>query len=137
MLSRSARIGPGLYWSFARVRFADLMANRTRFAIGILSYFIYISVYYSIYRAVYQGGEAIGGLRLQEALSYVAVAWLLRSLYTNSLDRELTEEVSVSASTPRCKPVSFNAASLACRAIPSSWGCVLCCWGYSWCCPTP
>lgn len=83
----------GVYWGFARVRFADLLANRTRFLVGILGYFIYISVYYSIYRAVYESGETVGGLVLPEALSYVAVAWLLRSLYTNTLDRELTEEV--------------------------------------------
>ncbi len=85
--------GLTLYLGFVRVRFADLMANRTRFLVGIFAYLIYISVYYSIYRAVYGGGEMIGGLRLPEALTYIAVAWLLRSLYTNSLDRELTEEV--------------------------------------------
>ena len=83
----------GVYWGFVRLRFADLIATRTRFFIGIGSYFIYVSVYYSIYRAVYGTGGTIGGLELPEALSYVVVAWLLRSLYTNSLDRELTEEV--------------------------------------------
>lgn len=114
MLSRPARISPALYWGFARVRFADLLANRTRFVIGILSYFIYISVYYSIYRAVYQGGETIGGLRLQEVLSYVAVAWLLRSLYTNSLDRELTEEVRQGdIALSLLRPVDYSTAKLA------------------------
>lgn len=93
MLNRRSQSAPRLYWGFARVRFADLMANRTRFAVGIVSYFIYVSVYYSIYRAVYSTDARIGDLSLAEALSYVAVVWLLRSLYTNSLDRELTEEV--------------------------------------------
>ena len=93
MASRRNATGFGSYWGFARVRFVDLLANRTRFLVGILGYFIYVSVYYSIYRAVYRTGGTIGGLALPEALSYVVVAWLLRSLYTNTLDRELTEEV--------------------------------------------
>lgn len=93
MASRRDATGFFSYWGFARVRFADLLANRTRFLVGILGYFIYVSVYYSIYRAVYGTGGTIGGLALPEALSYVVVAWLLRSLYTNNLDRELTEEV--------------------------------------------
>jgi ABC-2 type transport system permease protein len=108
---RATGIGP--YWGFARVRFADLMANRTRFLIGILSYLIYVSVYYSIYRAVYGTGETIGGLQLPEALSYVAVAWLLRSLYTNNLDRELTEEVRQGdIALSLLRPLDFNLAKL-------------------------
>lgn len=85
------------YWGFAWVRFVDLLANRSRFAIGVGSYFIYVSVYYAIYRALYAsqpaGEGAIGRLTLPEALTYVAVAWVLRSFYTNTLDRELTEDV--------------------------------------------
>lgn len=106
--------GARLYWGFARIRFADLMANRTRFFVGILSYFIYVSVYYSIYRAVYAGGETIGGLNLPEALTYVAVVWLLRSLYTNNLDRELTEEVRQGdIALALLRPVDYGTAKLA------------------------
>lgn len=106
--------GVRLYWGFARVRFADLMANRARFFTGILSYFIYVSVYYSIYRAVYSGGEMIGGLALPEALTYVAIVWLLRSLYTNNLDRELTEEVRQGdIALALLRPVGYNTAKLA------------------------
>lgn len=113
VLSRPARTKPRLYWGFARVRFADLMANRTRFFVGILSYFIYVSVYYSIYRAVYAGGETIGGLSMPEALSYVAVVWLLRSLYTNNLDRELTEEVRQGdIALALLRPVDYSSAKL-------------------------
>lgn len=85
------------YWGFARLHFADLLANRSRFAIGVGSYFIYVSVYYAINRALYAsqpvGRATIGRLTLPEALTYVAVAWVLRSFFTNTLDRELTEDV--------------------------------------------
>ncbi|GAA5512341.1 hypothetical protein Dcar01_01055 [Deinococcus carri] len=83
----------GVYWGFARLRFFDLIANRTRFLIGVLSYFIYVSVYAAVYRAIYAGQASVGGLNIREALTYVAVAWVLRSLYTNTLDREVTEDV--------------------------------------------
>lgn len=83
----------GVYLGFARLRFFDLVANRTRFLIGIGSYFIYVSVYAAIYRAIYAGQASVGGLSSREALTYVAVAWVLRSLYTNTLDREVTEDV--------------------------------------------
>lgn len=83
-----------VYAAFARTRFVDLLANRGRFVMGIFAYFIYVSVYAAIFRAIYQGrvGE-VGGLRVGEALTYVAVAWILRSFYTNSLDRDITQEV--------------------------------------------
>lgn len=83
----------GAYLGFARLRFADLIANRTRFMIGIGSYFIYVSVYAAIYRAIYAGQASIAGLSARDALTYVAVAWMLRSLYTNTLDREVTEDI--------------------------------------------
>lgn len=82
-----------VYWAFARVRFADLLANRSRTAVGVLTYVIYISVFSSIYRAVYQSGGSFADFSLREALSYVSVTWLLRSFYINRLDEELTDEV--------------------------------------------
>lgn len=85
--------GLGLYWGFTRLRFLDLIANRTRFMIGIGSYFIYVSVYAAIYRAIYDGQAQVGGLSASQAITYVAVAWVLRSVYTNALDRELTTSV--------------------------------------------
>jgi ABC-2 type transport system permease protein len=84
----------GAYWGFTTARLKDLMANRARFVIGIASYFIYVSVYAAIFRAIYADApEEIGGLDLGQALTYVAVAWVLRSLYTNTLDRDVTQDV--------------------------------------------
>jgi ABC-type uncharacterized transport system permease subunit len=131
----SYRIPKGLmlYWGFVRVRFADLMANRTRFLVGIFAYLIYISVYYGIYRAVYSGGEMIGGLRLPEALTYVAVAWLLRSLYTNNLDRELTEEVRQGdIALSLLRPVDLPLAKLMGAAGEVGFRCLRPRWFY-WC----
>ncbi|HEX2864631.1 MAG TPA: ABC-2 family transporter protein [Deinococcales bacterium] len=101
------------YWGFAQVRFSDLLANRFRFVVGIGAYFIYVSVYQAIYRAIYSGPGAIGGLRLSEALTYVVVAWVLRSMYTNNLDREVTEEVRRGdIALSLLKPADFPTAKL-------------------------
>lgn len=84
-----------IYLRFAHVRMSDLLANRARFATGIFSYFIYVSVYAAIFRAIYASAtdREVGGLDLGQALTYVAVAWIMRSLYTNTLDRDITNEV--------------------------------------------
>ena len=92
-MSGAGMTDPAVYWGFTRLRFLDLIANRTRFLIGIGSYFIYVSVYAAIYRAIYTGQTRVGGLDAAEALTYVAVAWVLRSLYTNTLDREVTDVI--------------------------------------------
>ena len=103
------------YWGFARARLTDLLANRARFLAGIASYFIYVSVYAGIYRAIYEGGpDQVGGLGMNEALTYVAVAWVLRSLYTNGLDREITEDVRRGdIALALLRPVDYPASKLA------------------------
>lgn len=104
----------GVYWGFARVRFADLLANRFRFLIGVGTYFIFVSVYHAIYRAIFGGAAEVGRLKLPEALTYVAVAWVLRSFFTNALDREVTEDVRRGdISLWLLRPVDFAAARLA------------------------
>lgn len=103
------------YWGFARARLADLLANRARFLAGIASYFIYVTVYAGIFRAIYVAGPAeVGGLDLQEALTYVAVAWVLRSMYTNGIDREITQDVRRGdIALALLRPVDYPASKLA------------------------
>ncbi len=106
------------YWGFARARLADLLANRARFLAGIASYFIYVTVYAGIFRAIYAAGpDEVGGLRLQEALTYVAVAWVLRSMYTNGIDREVTQDVRRGdIALALLRPVDYPASRLATAA---------------------
>ncbi|HZJ11009.1 MAG TPA: ABC-2 family transporter protein [Trueperaceae bacterium] len=106
------------YWGFARTRMVDLLANRARFLAGIASYFIYVSVYAGIFRAIYDAGpEEIGGLGIREALTYTAVAWVLRSMYTNGVDREITQEVRRGdIALALLRPVDYPASKLATAA---------------------
>lgn len=103
------------YWAFARARMADVLANRARFLTGIAAYFIYVSVYAGIFRAMYDGGrDEVGGLGIGEALTYVAIAWILRSVYTNGVDRDITEDVRRGdIALALLRPVDYPASKLA------------------------
>lgn len=107
-----------IYYAFARARFSDLLANRARFVMGIFAYFIYVSVYAAIFRAIYaENPGEIGGLEIDHALTYVAVAWILRSMYTNTLDRDITQDVRQGdIALALLRPVDYPASKLATAA---------------------
>ena len=48
-LLRAARV----YAEFVRVGFVNTLAYRLRYYTGIVTYFIYVSVYYFIWKAIY------------------------------------------------------------------------------------
>ena len=89
----------GLYLSFARLSFLKFLAYRLRYYTGILTYTIFVAGNYFLFTAVYEsrpeGIEAarIGGLGLQQMISYVIVSWIGRSFYFNNIDRTLSGQV--------------------------------------------
>ena len=84
-------IGP--YAEFSRVGFVNILAFRLRYYTGIVTYLINVSVYYFIWRAVYGSREQIGGYDLSQMVTYVAVGWIIRSFYWNTIDQEMAYEV--------------------------------------------
>ncbi len=89
------RLGP--YLEFSRVGFVNTLAFRLRYYTGILTYLINVTVYYFIWRAVYgpaaSSGASLAGYDLAQMLTYVAVGWIIRSLYWNTIDQEMAYEV--------------------------------------------
>jgi ABC-2 type transport system permease protein len=81
------------YLEFCRVGFVNIMAFRLRYYTGILTYLINVTVYYFIWRAVYSSSEQIAGYDLGQMVTYVAVGWILRSFYWNTIDQEMAYEV--------------------------------------------
>lgn len=81
------------YLEFARVGFVNTLAFRLRYYTGILTYLINVTVYYFIWRAVYGPGQQIAGYDLAQMLTYVAVGWIIRSFYWNTIDQEMAYEV--------------------------------------------
>jgi len=88
-LGRLAR----LYLEFARVGFVNTLAYRLRYYTGVVTYFIYVSVYYFIWKAIYEHSTSIEGFDFNHLLTYVAVGWIIRSFYFNNIDQELAYQV--------------------------------------------
>jgi len=92
---RSATIGKlaRLYVEFARVGFVNILAYRLRYYTGIVTYFIYVSVYYFIWKAIYAHSAKIEGFDFSNLLTYIGVGWIIRSFYFNNIDQDLAYQV--------------------------------------------
>jgi ABC-2 type transport system permease protein len=82
-----------LYVAFARVGFVNTLAYRLRYYTGIVTYFIYVSVYYFIWKAIYAHSASIEGFDFAHLLTYIGVGWIIRSFYFNNIDQELAYQV--------------------------------------------
>ena len=86
---RMARI----YAEFGRVGFVNALAYRLRYFTGVVTYFIYVSVYYFIWKAIYEHSKSIEGFDFSQLLTYIAVGWIIRSFYFNNIDQALAYQV--------------------------------------------
>ncbi len=88
-LARQLRI----YGEFVRVGFVNTLAYRLRYYTGIATYFIYVSVYYFIWKAIFAHGSHIEGFDFSQILTYIAVGWIIRSFYYNNIDQDMAQQV--------------------------------------------
>jgi ABC-2 type transport system permease protein len=82
-----------VYGEFVRVGFVNTIAYRLRYYTGIVTYFIYVSVYYFIWKAIYAHSASIEGFDFSHLLTYVAVGWIIRSFYYNNIDQDIAAQV--------------------------------------------
>ena len=82
-----------VYGEFVRVGFVNTIAYRLRYYTGIVTYFIYVSVYYFIWKAIYAHSASIEGFDFSHLLTYVAVGWIIRSFYYNNIDQDIATQV--------------------------------------------
>src|ERR1051325_7900112 len=82
------------YAEFARMGFVDTLAYRLRYYTGIVTYFIYVSVYYFIWKAIFAHSSHIEGFNFSQILTYIAVGWIIRSFYFNNIDQDLATQVT-------------------------------------------
>lgn len=105
---------------FGKIGFVNMLAFRLRYYTGILTYFINVSVYYFIWRAIYAADPNFASLSFEEMLTYVSIAWVIRSLYFNNIDVQISQEIIEGKITSSLlKPVDIQAATLA-RALGES-----------------
>jgi len=84
---------PRVYAQFMRVGFVNTLAYRLRYYTGIVTYFIYVSVYYFIWKAIFTHGEQIAGFDFSQILTYISVGWIIRSFYFNNIDQDMAQQV--------------------------------------------
>ena len=89
LTGRTAR----LYGQFMRVGFVNTLAYRLRYYTGIVTYFIYVSVYYFIWKAIFTHGQQIAGFDFSRILTYISVGWIIRSFYFNNIDQDMAQQV--------------------------------------------
>lgn len=80
-------------YSFARIGFLDMLAYRLRYYTGIVNYFLSVTVYYFLWKAIFAGREVFGGFRFDEMITYVTVGWIIRSLYFNNIDWDMATDI--------------------------------------------
>jgi len=90
----------GLYLHFVRLAFLKFLAYRLRYYTGVVSYTIFVSGHYYIYSALFAsraadaGSDLIGGLTIDQMITYVAVSWIGRSFYFNNIARDLSRMIT-------------------------------------------
>ncbi len=112
--------------SFARIGFLNMLAFRARYYVGVLTYLFNVTVYYFIWRAVFQTGHAVGGLSLNDMVTYVSVGWAVRSFYFNEIDREMGTQVQEGKLAMNLiRPVDFQTVMIADAAGQSAFRAIL------------
>ncbi len=100
------------YAGFFVGQFHKMLAYRTRYVTGIISYLVYVTTYYFLWRAVFSRrapDDAIAGFSGAQMATYVAIGWIARSFYFNNVDRELAEQVqNGSIAVALSRPVSLQ-----------------------------
>lgn len=101
-----------VYLAVIRNSFLNMLAYRMRYVTGILTYLLFVGVQYFIWQAVFANqtdGQSIKGFTLEEMLTYVAVAWVARSLYYSGIDDYIDDLVRTGqVSVYLMRPISFQ-----------------------------
>ena len=82
-----------LYIELIRMEFVNNLAYRSSYLTGIFNYSIQIGAYFFLWDAIYSGRRILGGLNKEEMITYVIVAWVVRSFYFSNLDRRVAVEI--------------------------------------------
>ena len=82
------------YVDYSRIGFVNILAFRLRYYTGIVTYLINVTVYYFIWKALYAGDPDFArGFTFEDMVTYVAVGWVIRSVYFNNIDQNMAADV--------------------------------------------
>lgn len=101
-----------LYLEFTRITFLKMLAYRLRYYTGIVSYLVFVAGNTFLFRAIYAAmpdDASIGGFTAENIVTYIAVAWIGRSLTFNNVDREIGTQVTEGHIAQNLlKPIDFQ-----------------------------
>jgi ABC-2 type transport system permease protein len=105
----------GLYLEFTRITFLKMLAYRLRYYTGIATYLVFVAGNVFLFRAIYAAAPdavSLGGFNRDEIVTYLAMAWICRSLVFNNIDREMAGLVAEGHIAGQlAKPYDFQAAT--------------------------
>lgn len=100
------------YIACVRLSFLKLIAYRLRYFTGIITYLMFVSVHYYIWKAIYDqnpNGVVINGFTFDEIITYVTIGWIARSLYFSDIDDDISELVKTGQiSIYLIRPIRFH-----------------------------
>jgi len=98
------------YLEYSRLGFVNILAFRLRYYTGIVTYLINVTVYYFIWKALYATDPDFArGFTFEEMVTYVAVGWVIRSVYFNNIDHNMAADVlEGKIALSMLKPVSIQ-----------------------------
>lgn len=104
-----------LYLEFTRITFLKMLAYRLRYYTGIASYLVFVAGNAFLFRAIYAAappGTIMGGFDRESIVTYLAIAWIGRSLVFNNIDRDLESLVTEGHIAQQLtKPYDFQVAT--------------------------
>jgi len=98
-----------LFGEFVRQSFKQSIMYRTNFYISILSSLLYVFILMSVWEALFEDRELVGGVTLEQMFTFVTVTFMLNALVRSEAANVIGEKVSDgSISADLLKPVSFK-----------------------------
>ena len=109
----------GALLEFSRIGFMNMLAFRLRYYTGVITYLINVTIYYFIWRAIYSADPDYAGMTFPQMVTYVAVGWIVRSMYFNNIDSQMATDRSCmrSGSTRLANASSAGAAVITAASI--------------------
>jgi ABC-2 type transport system permease protein len=102
-----------IYLQFTRITFLEMLAYRLRYYTGVVTYLVFVTGNTFLFRAVYAGlpqGALVGGYDERSIVTYIALAWIGRSLTFNNIDRDISYQVAEGNIAQKLlKPIDFQA----------------------------
>lgn len=99
------------YLTIIHTSFVKMLAYRLRYYTGIVTYLVYVSTYYFIWKALFESSVEPEkfGFTFSQMVTYISIGWIQRSFYFNNIDNTIAREVQEgSISIQFIRPLNYQ-----------------------------